>query len=179
MRRGAFAAVASLLTASSFADEAPPAPPPHVKGHAYPVTQTPEALRDIYLHPDVWNGAWATFQGRITELRYNDKAQPLIQLEISSPQTRPSISLWATWVTRMDGEFIRPGDTIRIGGWLVRTDYWSAKLHLDDPPDDNPLMLASVCIVRLPHKDQLFAKDYLQYCNAWRDGEQPADMKVE
>jgi hypothetical protein len=110
---------------------------------------------------------------RIRLIRPTPKRQAILELEVELPET----AIWAVWPIKGMDDFIASGDIVRITGWLRRTDSWNEATH-SSVPNDNPLTLLAICIVREPSKEQLFDKKYLQYCDAWREGRLPPDMLV-
>jgi hypothetical protein len=149
--------------------EAPVSKPP--AGKPYPVPSDENFINNAYAHPDVWNGSGVATRARVRLVRLTPNHKAILELEVQSPAT----AIWAVWFTEWKDDFLAEGDTVRVAGWLQRTDNWNEATH-SSVPNDNPLTLLAACLVNESNKEELFDKKYLPGCEAWHDGRLPPDM---
>jgi hypothetical protein len=144
---------------------------PTTPGKNYPALTTSTDIDDAYAHPDVWNGAAIATQGKIGLMREDPGGQTVLELEIDSPVT----TIWADFTTQLPVGFVHPGNIVRVVGWLLRTEEFKTRTH-SIVPNDNPLTLYAICIVKLSNKEQIFDMHFLQHCETWRNGKLPPDL---
>jgi hypothetical protein len=147
-------------------------PLPAVKDR-YPVKNGSNSIQEAYSKIAEWEGHAVSVEGLVKSIVMNPRRQPSIELSMGGT------TIWATWPLVADKNFestVYIGERFRILGWVRSTSAWSKFTGLN-LPRQNPLTLLPICLVKVRNSDAIFDGKYVEYCEAWRKGYMPPNMK--
>ncbi len=135
----------------------------------FPVINFAKSIQEAYANPEQWDGHGVSIEGKIKSAITNSRGQPIIELSLDENSGTAIRVMFAFPIKRQS--FIRIGEPLRVMGWLRNASEW-AKV-VPESPTQYPLVLLSICLVKIPSLDAVFDSTYIEYCEEWEKGNMP------
>ena len=139
----------------------------------FPVNNHAESIQDSYVNPQQWDGHSISLEGTIKSVTFNAKSQPSFELTLND---KADVSVWVVFPQPVKpGSFLKVGERLRLLGWMHNASDWAKAVGVT-VPTQHPLVLLSICLVKVPSFSGAFDSKYLEYCAAWQKGYMPPDL---